>query len=156
MADLLDIAPSTASAVVDISDNRTLTVRGLHWPEVAAIAARFPNIVAAIVAANDNVVVLCSSAGMAIGAIIAAGCGHPGNDKAEQIAGSLLLEDQINLAGEIYRLSFPNGFSPVMKAIEKLMTGAADEKPKPARVRLKQSPSPLPASSDEDSRQNIQ
>jgi len=156
MADLLDIAPATAVEAVHITGDQRVVVRGLHVNDIATIAARFPSLVATFAAASDNVVVLMRSVGLAVGAIIAAGCGHLGNEKAEQIANSLLFEDQIKLVKAIIGLTFPNGFSSVMKVVESLMIGTAGEAQKPVRVRLKKSPSPSPLSSDADSRPIIQ
>ena len=43
MADLLDIAPSTAVEVVKISGQR-ITVRGISVDAIASIVARFPGL----------------------------------------------------------------------------------------------------------------
>ena len=48
MTDLLDIAPSTSVEVVKIAGGRRLTVRGLHGNDIAAIAARFPDLMAIV------------------------------------------------------------------------------------------------------------
>jgi len=154
MADLLDIVPATAVEVVHIADNQRIKVRGLPGSEIAAIVARFPNVVAVLTgAAGDNAIALY---GMACGPIIAAGCGHPGNEKERRLQNSLLLEDQAKLIKAIIGLSFPNGFGPIMETIATLMTGAADEKSKPVRVRLKTSQSASPPSSDADSHRIMQ
>ena len=155
MADLLDIAPSTAVEVVHITGNQRIKVRALSGSDIASIASRFPNLIAAMAVAGDNVIALIGSIGVAAGAIIAAGCNHPGDEKAEQIAGSLLIEDQVKLIKSIIGLTFPNGVVSVMQAIASLVTGAADEA-KPVRVRLKKSPSELQPLSDADSRPIMQ
>lgn len=156
MADLLDIAPATAVEAVHITGDQRIKVRALHGNDIATIAARFPNLIAAFAATGDNVVALMSSVGLAVGAIIAAGCGHLGNEKAEQIANSLLIEDQIKLVKAILGLTFPNGFSSVIEALASLMIGAADEVKKPVRVRLRKSPSASPPLSDVASRPTMQ
>lgn len=156
MADLLDIAPATAVEIVRIDGDQRVKVRALHGNDIAAIAIRFPNLIAALAGTGDNMVALMSSVGLAIGAIIAAGCNHLGDEKAEQIANALLIEDQIKLVKAILGLTFPKGASSAMEAMASLMAGAADETQKPVRVRLKKSPSPSQPSSDADSRQTMQ
>jgi hypothetical protein len=156
MADLLDIAPATAVEAVRISNGQRLVVRGLNGNAIASIAARFPAMVMLLGGSDANVVArLVGQFGIAIGPIIAAGCGHPGDEKAEAIAGAFLPEDQLKLVMTIYRLTFPNGLTPFIEAMASLMAGA-DEKPKTVRVRLKQSPSASPTSSDEVSLPTMQ
>ena len=46
MADLLDIAPATAVEVVKITGGERIKVQGLHVNAIAAIVARFPELVA--------------------------------------------------------------------------------------------------------------
>jgi len=94
--------------------------------------------------------------GNAIGPIIAAGCGHLGDERYEQHASTLSVEDQFKLVTAIYRLTFPNGLAAFIEAMAGLMNGAADEKPKVVKIRLRTSPSVSPPSSDEASRQAMQ
>jgi hypothetical protein len=155
MADLLDIAPATAVESVHIAGGQRITVRGLHGNDIAAIVARFPAMIAVFAGGGDNVVTLFSSLGQAAGAIIAAGCGHLGDENAEQIAGSFLFEDQLRLFKAIFALTFPNGLSPVMETIAGLVNGAAKQQQK-VRVRLKRSPSESQPLSDADSRPIMQ
>ena len=54
--------------------------------------------------------------------MIAAGCGHLGDEKAERIAGALLVEDQVKLIKAIFWLTFPNGLSSFMEVVSSLMT----------------------------------
>jgi hypothetical protein len=156
MADLLDIAPATAVEAVRISGGQRLMVRGLSGNAIAAIVARFPELVALLGGTDANFAArLLAQFGAAIGPIIAAGCGHLADDKAEAIASALLPEDQIKLVSAIYRLTFPNGINPVMEAMTGLVNGAADA-PKPVKVRLRKSPLPSPLSSEAVSHPNLQ
>ena len=155
MADLLDIAPATAVESVHVAGSQRITVRGLHANDIAAIVARFPAMIAVFAGGGDNVVTLFSSLGQAAGAIIAAGCDHLGDEKAEQIAGSFLIDDQLQLFKAIFGLTFPNGLGPVMETIAGLVNGAAKQEPK-IRMRLRKSPSASPPSSDADSRPIMQ
>jgi hypothetical protein len=154
MADLLDIAPATACEVVRIDGTR-IVVRGLHGNAIASIVARFPELGALLGNGSNIWPRLIERFGSAIGPIIAAGCGHLGDEKYEQHAGTLLVEHQLQLLKAIIGLTFPNGLTPVIETVTGLMTGAADEQ-KIIKVRLKKSPSPSPPSSDADSRPNLQ
>ena len=107
MTDLLDIAPATAYDVVHTSDGRRVKLRGLHGNDIAAIASRFPNLIALFAAAGDNVVLLISSFGAAIGPIIAAGCDQLGNEAQEQAAGRFLFEDQVKMVKGHLRSDIP-------------------------------------------------
>lgn len=156
MADLLDIAPSTSIENVRIADGRWVKVRGLQFNDIASIAARFPDLVVLLVGGDNIVPRLIAQFGGAVAPIIAAGSGHLADEKAEQIANGLLIEDQFKLVTVIYRLTFPNGLAALIEAMASFMNGAADEKPKSGKVRLKQSPSASPPSSDADSRPIIQ
>src|SRR6187455_2967205 len=154
MADLLDIAPSTSVGSVRIGGDHDVTIRALHANDIATIVTRFPDVISAMTAANRNMVVLMSSIGLAVGAIIAAGCDHLGDEAAERIANSLQLEDQARLFKAIMGLTFPNGLASFMEAMTGLMTGGTATEQKP--VRLKKSPSPSQPLSDADSRPPMQ
>ena len=149
MADLLDIAPSTSVEVVKI-DGQRITVRGLHGDAIASIVARFPELGMLLGGTVANIGPrLVERFGTAIGPIIAAGCGHLGDERYEQHAGTLLVEDQLKLLKAIIGLTFPNGVTSFIEAMMTLMTGVVDEeKAKVIKVRLKKSPSPSQPSSD--------
>jgi len=146
MADLLDIAPSTAVEVVKINGER-YTVRGLHGNAIASIVARFPNLGLLLGGGADIGQRMIEQAGSAIGPIIAAGCGHLGDEKAEKIASELLIEDQLKFLKAILGLTFPNGFGSFVEQLTSLM-GGKDEGAKVVKVRLRKSPSPSQPSSD--------
>src|SRR5262245_22915349 len=154
MADLLDIAPSTAVEVVKIDGNRII-VHGLHGDAIASIVARFPEL-GLLLAGGSNVGPrLVERLGIAIGPIIAAGCGHLGDEKYEQHASTLLLEHQLRLVKAIIGLTFPNGLTAFVETMTALLPGA-DEGEKPVKVRLRKSDSLSPPSSEADSRPIIQ
>jgi len=156
MADLLDIVPATSVEVVRI-DGQRLVVRGLRAPAVAAIVARFPNIVGLLLGGggiNDvSSARFIEQFGGAIGPIIAAGCGHLGDERYEQHASEkLLLEDQLKLCKAIIQLTFPNGVGFFVEIMKGLSDEEAEAKAKPIIVRRsKKSPSQLPLSSEPDS-----
>jgi hypothetical protein len=155
MADLLDIAPSTAVEVVKI-DGKRIIVRGLHGNAIASIVARFPELGALLGGGGTSIGPgLIERFGSAIGPIIAAGCGHLGDEKYEQHAAGLLVEHQLNFLKAIIGLTFPNGVISFVEAVTALLQ-EADEGEKPVTVRLKKSPSPSQSSSDTDSRPIMQ
>src|SRR5262245_10532794 len=156
MADLLDIAPSTACEVVKI-DGKRIVVRGLRCDSVASIAARFPKIVTLLLGGGhvDMGPRFIEQFGDAVGPIIAAGIGHLNDEKYEQHASKmLLLEDQLRLVKAIIGLTFPKGFGFFIELLASLIS--ADEKAKAVKVRLRQSPSLSPPSSDADFHPNLQ
>ena len=139
MTDLLDIAPATSVAPVKLANGQRLVVRGLNANAIAAIASRFPDLVMLMGGGPDIVPRLVTHVGAAVGPIVAAGCGHLGDDKAETIADKLLVEDQIKLLNAIFGLTFPNGLSAFVDQVTAMIapTGTPENK---VRVRSKKSP----------------
>jgi len=78
--------------------------------------------------------------GAAIGPIIAAGCGHLGDEKYEQHAGTLLVEYQLKLLKAIVGLTFPNGIASFVETVTAFLQGTGEGQ-KPVTVRLRKSPS---------------
>ena len=155
MADLLDIAPSTAVEVVKLEGKRII-VRGLHGDAIASIVARFPELGLLLGGGGASIgPKLIERFGGAIGPIIAAGCGHLGDEKYEQHASTLLVEYQLKLLKAIIGLTFPNGITSFVEAVTALLPGA-DEGAKPVIVRLRKSPSPSQPSSGAASRPIMQ
>lgn len=153
MADLLDIAPSTSCEVVKL-DGARLIVRGLHGDAIASIVARFPDL-AVLLGGGGNVGPrLIERFGSAIGPIIAAGCGHLGDEKYEQHAANLLVEHQLKLVKAIIGLTFPNGLTSFVETVTQLLPSAGEGKV--YTVRRRKSPSPSQLSSDAASRPNMQ
>ena len=154
MADLLDIAPSTACEVVKI-DGKRIIVRGLHGDAIASIVSRFPDLAVLLGAGGNIGSRLIERFGGAIGPIIAAGCGHLGDEKYEQHAGKLLVEDQLKLVTAIIGLTFPNGLTSFVEMVTALLPGA-DAGEKPVTMRLRKSASASRPLSDAVSRPNLQ
>jgi hypothetical protein len=156
MADLLDIAPSTAVEIVKIDGQRVM-VRGVSVDAIASIVARFPELKSLINGGFGDSIIprLIEGCGAAIGPIIAAGCGHLGEERYEQRAAALLPEQQIKFIRAIFGLTFPNGIGSFVQELTSLIGGASEEV-KPVRVRLKTSPLPSPQSSDADSHPTMQ
>lgn len=152
MADLLDIAPSTACEAVWIDGHR-ITVRGVSGPAMASLVARFPELRSLANGIGDNIVPrLIEFCGQAIGPIIAAGCGHLGEDAYEEHAAQLLPEHQLKFLKAIFWLTFPNGLSSFLAALASLGAGGGAK----IRMRSRKSPSPSRFSSGADSRPTLQ
>ena len=58
--------------------------------------------------------------GDAVAAIIAAGCGYPGDEQAEAVAGKLALDAQADLLASILRLTLSRGIGPFVKKLTAL------------------------------------
>ena len=151
MADLLDIAPSTAVEVVRI-DGERIIVHGLHADAIASIVSRFPHLASI---GGGDLTKLIAHLGNAIGPIIAAGCGHLNEKEYEDHAARLLIEDQLKLATAIIGLTFPNGLLAFVTAFTAFLA-SPEESEKVYTVRLKSSPSPSPSLSVEDSPPTLQ
>jgi hypothetical protein len=153
MADLLDIAPSTASEAVWV-DGVRVTVRGVSVDAIASIIARFPEL-RALVNGDDIVPRLIQGCGAAVGPIIAAGCGHLADDAYEQHATKLLPQHQLKFLRAIFGLTFPNGIGSFVEELTGLI-GGAGEGAKTIKLRSKKSPSPSSPSSGEASHPTLQ
>ncbi len=160
MADLLDIAPSAAVAVVEI-DGKPITVRPISFDAIASIIARFPELKSLIKDGfgDDFIPRLILGCGASVGPIIAAGCGHLADEVYEQRALNLLPQYQVKFLKAILGLSFPNGIGSFVEELTDLMrdlVGDPDEGAKPIKMRSRNSRSVSPPSLDEGSRQTMQ
>jgi hypothetical protein len=156
MADLLDIAPSTAVAIVTVNERR-IKVRGVSVDTIASIVARFPALKSLANGDGGDIVSrLIAGCGAAVGPIIAAGCGHPGEEEYEKRGAILLPEQQIKFLRAIFGLTFPNGIGSFVEELSGLIGGASEGAPKIVKVRLKKSPSASPPSSDAASHPTMQ
>jgi hypothetical protein len=160
MADLLDIAPATTVATVDI-DGVPVTVRAVSFNGIASIIARFPELRSLINGGfgDDLIPRLILGCGTSVGPIIAAGCGHLADEVYEQRALNLLPQQQVKFLKAIFGLSFPNGLGSFVEELTGLMgslTGPDEGAAKPIKMRSKNSRSVSPPSSDEASRPTMQ
>ena len=108
---LLDIAPVTET--VAINEMQKVKVYGLSAAGIMSLLQRFPEVKKWFRGAEKmNLTALANEMPTAFAAVIAAGCGEANDPKAEQIAASLAIEQQIDILEAIGRLTFTRGFGP--------------------------------------------
>lgn len=136
MAGLLDIGPLTDTVTVN---GNAIAVRGLNAGDLLNLIGRFPEIRALLSGEETTAERLLQMGGKGIGAIIAAGCGHVGEDAYETQAGMLSLETQADFIAKMWAMTFPNGIGSFVKKIEALGGVLATE---PKRIKLRAVKSP--------------
>src|SRR4051812_2826892 len=106
MVGLIDIAPKTEA--IDVQGT-SVSVHGVSAKGVAKLLGRFPELRMLMTGQNVETEKLMAMGGDAVAAIIAAGCGYPGDEKAETVAGSLAVAAQADLLAAILRVTLPAG-----------------------------------------------
>jgi len=117
MVGLIDLAPSVET--VSVRD-KAVAVHGVSAKGLAYLLGRFPDLRRLMTGQEVGVDQLLASGGEAVGAIIAAGCGAPGEESAEAIAGSLSIDVQADLLAAILRLTLPRGIGPFVEKLTAL------------------------------------
>ena len=116
MVGLIDIAPKLEA--VDVQ-GASVSVHGISAKGVAHLLGRFPELRMLMTGQDVEAAQLMAMGGDAVAAIISAGCGYPGDEKAEAVAGRLSIDAQADLLAAILRLTLPVGLGPF---VEKLTT----------------------------------
>jgi hypothetical protein len=126
MVGLLDIAPLTEKVTVG---GKQIEVFGVSAAGVASLIAHFPEIKKLMAGKELDVQSLLAMSGDAIAAIIAAGCGFPGDEQQQKAAGRLTIEVQADLLAAIIKVTLPNGIGPFVAKLQALgaVAGAAAE-----------------------------
>lgn len=137
MVGLIDIAP--ALETVEIRGAR-IEVCGVSAKGIALLLGRFPDLRAMMAGRTVEPERLMETGGDAVAAIIAAGCGYPGDPEQESAAGRLPLDAQADLLAAILRLTLPNGVGPFVEKLSALglilhAEGAASMKGRDTRSR---------------------
>ncbi len=120
MVSLLDIA---LTAVVVEIDGAKIDVPGISAAGIVSLLQRFPELRDQLSGGRLNVTALSPQI---MAAIIAAGCGNPGDEKAEQCAAQFSLQAQVDLLDAILRRTLPKGVGPFVASINRLMAGLSD------------------------------
>lgn len=137
MVGLLDIAPPCEK--VKINGNEVEVV-GLSGVAIANLLARFPDIMKLIDEGSMSVDTAIGMGGEIVAAIIAAGCGYPGDKRAEELAAKYSLNYQVDFLEAIKRATFPNGLGPFVQKFARLAEGLDQPEGEVIKLRLKQSP----------------
>jgi hypothetical protein len=116
MVDLLDIAPQNETVQIH---GTPVSVAGVSAKGVAYLLGRFPEMRKLMVGLTVEANQLMAMGGDAVASIIAAGCGHPGDEKAESVAAMLAVDTQADLLAAILRMTLPQGLGPF---VDKLTT----------------------------------
>lgn len=119
---LLDIGP--LHELVPFGEKK-LKVFGVSAKGLFGIFLRFPEVGQWFKGGKLDLTVLAHQAPDAIAAVIAAGCGAPGDVDAEEKAGLLPIELQLDVIEAIARLTFKAGFGPFVQRIVALSEQAA-------------------------------
>jgi len=119
MASLLDLAPQGARVLVAGTE---LRVYGISATGLAVLMSRFPLLRQLLTGAVIDVEKILALGGDVVAAIIAAGCGHPGNADAEKIAAVLPIGDQAEILGAIVKETMPGGVDPLAEKLKGLMS----------------------------------
>lgn len=129
--------------------SKKLAVTGISAEGILALFNRFPELREWALAGKVTLTNLQSKAPDALKAIIAAGCGQPGDAKAEAVAGSWPVELQLDILEAIGRLTFTNGFGPFVNRIVALAAQARSVNyGRAPGMPLPQTSNPLPPSGE--------
>jgi hypothetical protein len=120
MVGLLDLAPSTRTVRAGGGD---VAVYGVSAKGIAALLTQFPNLKTLFTGGQIamDAESIATIAPDAVSAIIAAGCGYPGDAKAIAKVDTLPVAEQAALLNAIVDLTMPEGVGPFVEALMSLM-----------------------------------
>ena len=117
MVGLIDIAPRVET--IDVQGT-SVAVHGVSAKGLAHLLGRFPELRMLMTGLEVEAPALMAMGGDAVAAVIAAGCGYPGDEQAETVAGKLSLDAQADLLAAILRLTLPKGIGPFVEKLTAL------------------------------------
>jgi hypothetical protein len=119
MVSLLDIGDATEEVTVR---GKSLTITGVSAKGVLVLLDRFPEVRKLLTNFGKDVKAkdLLELAPEAIACVIACASGSPGNKKAEAVAASLGVGDQLEILEATLRLTFPQGLGPFVAKLDRL------------------------------------
>jgi hypothetical protein len=120
MSELAELLPGPKEVELD---GRKYAVNGLTLTTFATVLSRFP-VLNAIFAGKGNemnVTDILSAGDPAVGAIIAAGFGHFGDEEWESDAARLTANRQVKLLRPIVELTMPDGFGPFVEELAEVL-----------------------------------
>jgi hypothetical protein len=114
---LIDIAPRTETVEMQ---GTPVPVHGISARGLAHLLGRFPELRKLMTGQEVEIDHLMAMGGDAVAAVIAAGCGYPGDQAAENVAGQLSLDAQVDILAATSRLTLPGGFGPFVEKLTAL------------------------------------
>ena len=117
MVGLVDIAPAVETVTVR---GQQVEVFGVSAAGVASLLARFPELRRVFAGRDVPVEQLMAMGGDIVNAILAAGTGDPGDPVAEEAAGRLSIDEQVDLVAAIARATLPKGVGPFVEKLTAL------------------------------------
>ena len=137
MSDFLSINPAPDTVTIN---GKKIDVHGISMEGFGHLIPRFPNLLGEL---NERlktdgrltVIAVMQIAGPAMGAILAAGVGHPGNEEAEKDLGKLSMAAQTTLLDKVIERTMPDGLGPFVAQWGGLMGRFAT--PTPPKMRFK-------------------
>jgi hypothetical protein len=137
MSDFLSINPAPETVAIN---GKKIPVHGISMEGFGVLIPRFPNLISDLQARLEKdggltLLAIIDVAGPAIGPILAAGLGFPGNEEAEQKAAQLDASTQLKLIGKIVDRTMPDGLGPFVEQWADLMMKFAP--PQPPKLRFK-------------------
>lgn len=124
MVALTDIAKTNETVAVFGKD---VDVYGVSAEGFAILLQRFPQLVS--LAKGDKVVPadIIKMGPQVVGAVIAAGCGQPGNADAEAFAAKISVDTQLEFITKIGGATFPKGIGPFLERLQAMSGAVSDE-----------------------------
>ncbi len=140
MSDFLSINPAPETVTID---GKKIDVHGISMQGLGHLIPRFPNLLNDI---NErikrdggvNMGSIMEVIGSAIGPILAAGLGHPGNEEAEKKAAQFGISMQMKLLDKIAEKTWPDGFGPFVEEWGTLLARFAPTPPRKMRFKVLQ------------------
>ncbi len=140
MSDFLSINPAPETVSIN---GKKRPVHGISMTGFGSLIPRFPNLVTDLQDRMNKdgaltLVGIMDVAGPAIGPILAAGLGYPGNEKAEQETAQLDATTQLKLLDKIIEKTMPDGLGPFVEGWTNLMARFAPAQPRKMRFKVLQ------------------
>jgi hypothetical protein len=119
MTSLLDLENAAETVKVGGKD---IPVYGLSTAGIVAILRRFPQLREMLSGEEVELTaeLLYDLAPDAVAALIAASCGHPGDETAERVASRLTITQQADLLEATIRLTMPDGLGPFVARLAEM------------------------------------
>lgn len=126
---LVDIGNPTVNILIgknsETGEDEYAAVTGVSVKGLLTLFLRFPDLQKFFSGSGVSMLELMQTMPETIAAIIAAGTGTPGDEKAEEIADKLPAEIQLDILQAIWNLTFRSGFGPFVQRLMALAAQAA-------------------------------